>query len=226
MIERRKLELESSIRKRLSLQDLLHIHRDAKTFSQETCLQILEKHYDPTTSKLSSVTLSDGAFVSSNVVPKDDKAAENLNRIDRFALVQIDQARVKCDKVVVDGVDILEISSKEGEVINLKKAYLGEGIEKLKRIGADSMSLWGLKFMGGGQEVEFGARKAGSDQNATISKVDSVLEEVGNSSKGSEPEPASTEPRSKRKRSQCPFCVRTFSDTEALVKHVDCEHND
>ena len=96
----------------------------------------------------------------------------------------------------------------------------------MKRIGAEPMSLWGLKFMGGGQEVEFGARKAGSDQNATILKVDSVLEEVGNSSKGSEPEPASTEPRSKRKRSQCPFCVRTFSDTEALVKHVDCEHND
>ena len=111
MIEREKLELENSIRKRLSLQDLLHIHRDAKTFSEETCLQILEKHYDPTTSKLSSVTLSDGAFVSSNVVPKDDKAAENLNRIDRFALVQIDQARVKCDKLVVDVVDILEISS-------------------------------------------------------------------------------------------------------------------
>ena len=43
------------------------------------------------------------------VVPKDDKAAENLNRIDRFALVQIDQARVKCDKLVVDEVDILEI---------------------------------------------------------------------------------------------------------------------
>ena len=76
------------------------------------------------------------------VVPKDDKAAENLNRIDRFALVQIDQARVKCDKLVVDEVDILEIYSKGGEVINLKKAYLGEGIEKLKRIGADSMSLW------------------------------------------------------------------------------------
>ena len=186
-------------------------------------MQILEKHYDPTTRKLSSVTLSDGAFVSSNVVPKDDKAAENLNRIDRFALVQIDQARVKCDKLVVDEVDILEISSKGGEVINLKKAFLGEGIEKLKRIGADSMSLWGLKFMGG-QEVEFRARKAGSDQNATILKVDSVLEEVGNSSKASEP--ASTEPRSKRKRTQCPFCVRTFSDTEALVKHVDCEHND
>ena len=223
MIEREKLELESSIRKRFSLQDFLHIHRDAKTFSEETCLQILEKHYDPTTSKLSSVTLSDGAFVSSNVVPKDDKAAENLNRINRFALVQIDQARVKCDKLVVDEVDILEISSKGGEVINLKKAYLGEGIEKLKRIGADSMSLWGLKLMGG-QEVEFRARKAGSDQNATILKVDSVLEEVGNSSKASEP--ASTEPRSKRKRTQCPFCVRTFSDTEALVKHVDCEHND
>ena len=82
-------------------------------------MQILEKHYDPTTRKLSSVTLSDGAFVSSNVVPKDDKAAENLNRIDRFALVQIDQARVKCDKLVVDEVDILEISSKGGEVINL-----------------------------------------------------------------------------------------------------------
>ena len=76
----------------------------------------------------------------------------------------------------------------------------------------------------GGQEVEFRARKAGSDQNTTILKVDSVLEEVGNSSKASEP--ASTEPRSKRKRTQCPFCVRTFSNTEALVKHVDCEHND
>ena len=174
MIEREKLELESSIRKRLALQDLLHIHRDAKTFSEETCLQILEKHYDPTTSKLSSVTLSDGAFVSSNVVPKDDKAAENLNRIDRFALVQIDQATVKGDKLVVDEVDILEISDKRGKVINLKKAYLGEGVEKLKRIGADSMSLWGLKFKGGGQEVEFGARKGGSDQNAPILKVDSV----------------------------------------------------
>ena len=125
MIEREKLELESSIRKRLSLQDLLHIHRDAKTFSEETCLQILEKHYDPTTGKLSRVTLSDGAFVSSNVVPKDDKAAENLNRIDRFALVQIDQATVKGDKLVVDEVDIVDLSDKSGKDINLKKAYLG-----------------------------------------------------------------------------------------------------
>ena len=156
-------------------------------------------------------------------MPKDDKAAENLNRINRFALVQIDQATVKGDKLVEDEVDILEISEKRGKVINLKKAYLGEGVEKLKRIGADSMSLWGLKLIGG-QKVEFRARKAGSDQNTTILKVDSVLEEVGNSSKASEP--ASTEPRSKRKRTQCPFCVRTFSNTEASVKHVDCEHND
>ena len=85
---------------------------------------------------------NEGAYVSSNIVPKDDKAAENLNRINRFALVQIDQATVKGDKLVVDEVDILEISEKRGKVINLKKAYLGEGVEKLKRIGADSMSLW------------------------------------------------------------------------------------
>ena len=70
-------------------------------------MQVLKKHYDHTTSKLSSVTLSDRAYVSSNIVPKDDKAAGNLNRINKFSLVQIDQAIVKGDKLVVDEVDIL-----------------------------------------------------------------------------------------------------------------------
>ena len=54
--------------------------------------------------------------------------------------------------------------------------------------------------MGGGQEVQLGARNGGSDKNATILKVESVLEEVGNSSKATEP--ATMEQRSKRKRSQ------------------------
>ena len=50
--------------------------------------------------------------------------------------------------------------------------------------------------MGGGQEVQLGARNGGSDKNATILKVDSVLLE------------------------------KKFSVTEALVMHVDSEHDE
>ena len=32
------------------------VHRYAETYSEGSCLQVLKKHYDPTTTKLSSVS--------------------------------------------------------------------------------------------------------------------------------------------------------------------------
>ena len=57
--------------------------------------------------------------------------------------------------------------------------------------------------------------------DATILGVDPVLAVVGGCSKD-EDEAQPTRP--KRKLFQCSYCVRSFSEEEKLVQHLDAEH--
>ena len=215
--------MEKSLKKKMSIHDLHSIHKEAKTFSAVTCLQVLEKHYDPESGRLSSLTISDGAFVSSNVIPNDDKAAEHLNQINRFDLIELDNASMKDDKLLLDEIKVLAISFMSGKPFKLSGPILGEGISKLKKLGGEAIKLWGLQFKCG-QRIDFHCQKqAPAALDASILASDSIIAEVGASSRSAEHQ---SEPlqRPKRKLLQCPLCVRSFLDMQTMLEHCNKDH--
>ena len=71
----------------------------------------------------------------------------------------------------------------------------------------------------GQRAVQFNSKTTSADPNATILAADRVLGEVGESSK-SEPE------RMKRKLHACPYCVRSFTELEKMLQHLQTDHSD
>ena len=63
--ERRKLA-ERSLRKKLLVGDLLTMHKEGRSYSDETILQVVELNKDES-GNLHSITLSDGEYVSHNI---------------------------------------------------------------------------------------------------------------------------------------------------------------
>ena len=227
--QKEKEKLEKNLKKTMSIHDLQSIHKEAKTYSAKTSLQVLEKHFDPESGRLSSLTLSDGSYVSSNVIPLNDKAAEYLNQINRFDLIEIENATVKEDKLVLDEFEHLEITHKNGKPIKLSGPILGEGILKLKKLGAQSLKLWGIKFPFG-QKIDFHCKRQARALDATILASDPIIAEVGASSKALEPQPSDPlhqpQPlqRPKRKLLQCPLCVRSFTELQSMLEHCNNDH--
>ena len=227
--QKEKEKLEQSLKKKMSIHDLQSIHKEAKTYSAKTSLQVLEKHFDPESGRLSSLTLSDGAYVSSNVIPRNDKAAEYLNQINKFDLIEIENATMKEDKLVLDEFEHLEITHKNGKPIKLSGPILGEGIVKLKKLGAQSMKLWGVKFPFG-QQIDFHCKRQAPALDATILASDPIIAEVGASSRAPEPQPSDPLPqpqplqRPKRKLLQCPLCVRSFLELQSMLEHCNNDH--
>ena len=218
-------KLEQSMKKKMSVWDLQSIHKEAKTYSAATFLQVMEKHFDPESGRLCSMTLSDGACVS----PYDDKAAENLNRFNRFDLFIIEEATMKGSKLVIDQIDHIQITRQNGTPIKLCGPILGEEISKLKKLGEDALNLWGMKF-NPGQKVNFHCkRKAAAALDASILATDSVIEEVGASSGAPahqlQPQPEAHQ-RSKRALllQQCPVCIRTFTEMQSMLEHCSNDH--
>ena len=68
----------------------------------------------------------------------------------------------------------------------------------------------------------FSAKKEVANLDASIlTTVDPAVAVVGGSSKeADEGQPT----RPKRELFQCSYCVRSFSEEEKLVKHIDAEH--
>ena len=57
---------ERSLRKKLSVGDLLTMHKEGRSYSDETILQVVELNKDES-GNLHSITLSDGEYVSHNI---------------------------------------------------------------------------------------------------------------------------------------------------------------
>ena len=68
-LERRRRDAEGferSLRKKLSVGDLLTMHKEGRSYSDETILQVVELNKDES-GNLHSITLSDGENVSHNI---------------------------------------------------------------------------------------------------------------------------------------------------------------
>ena len=181
-------KLENGLRKRMSVGHLKTMHRDAKTLGQKTVVQVVEKHFDPSNGRLKSLALSDGAFVSQSVLPLNDQAAEGMNELRKFDLIEINCAFIRKDKLILEDIDHLEVCDKEGTSHQISGPILGLEITQLKRLNPETMKLWGVKYEVE-KEVEFDCEKTVKDPNETFLRADPALIEVGGSSRGQTDQP-------------------------------------
>ena len=176
-------KLENGLKKKMSVGHLKTMHREAKTFSPKTIVQIVEKHYDPSTGRLKSVALSDGAFVSQKVLPLNDQAAEGMNELHNFDLIEINCAHIKKDTLVLEDIDQLEVSAKDGTSHQISGPILGLEVTNLKRLNPESLQLWGANFEVE-TEIQFDSGNQVRNPNETFMRADPGLIDVGGSSTG------------------------------------------
>ena len=107
------------MRKRLSVGNLLTMHKEGRSYSHETILQVVELNKDES-GKLHSIALSDGEYVSHNVETPTRVMVEGLKRFD---LVHINSAHVTKDIIGLDAIDHLELTNKRGKVSRSPNQY-------------------------------------------------------------------------------------------------------
>ena len=180
-LEQRRREdegFERSMRKKLSVGDLLTMHKEGRTYSHETIVQVVELNKDDG-GKLHSIALSDGEYVSHNIETPSQVMVEGLKRFD---LVQINSAHLTKDMVDLDAIDHLELTNKRGESVEITKPILGVEVDKLRKLNPATLRLWGIRFEKS-TNVEFQCKKEVANLDATILTVDPALAVVGESSK-------------------------------------------
>ena len=143
-----------------------------------------------------------------------------VERLKRFVLVQINSAHVMKDMIGLDTIDHLELTNESGESVQISKPILGVEVEKLRKLNPATLKLWGIRFEKS-TNVQFQCKKEVANLDATILGFDPALAVVGGCSKD-EDEAQPTRP--KRKLFQCSYSVRSFSEEEKLVQHIDREH--
>ena len=214
-LEQRRREdegFERSMRKKLSVGDLLTMHKEGRTYSHETIVQVVELNKDDS-GKLHSIALSDG----DNIETPSQVMVEGLKRFD---LVQINSAHVKKDMISLNAIDHLELTNRRGESVQINKPILGVEVDRLRKLNPATLKLWGIRFEKT-TNVNFKCKKEVANLDATILRVDPALAVVGGCSQDADESQAT---RPKRKLFQCSYCVRSFSEEEKLVQHIDAEH--
>ena len=136
-----------------------------------------------------------------------------VERLKRFVLVQINSAHVKKDMISLNAIDHLELTNRRGESVQINKPILGVEVDR-------SLKLWGIRFEKT-TNVDFKCKKEVANLDATILRVDPALAVDGGCSQDADESQAT---RPKRKLFQCSYCVRSFSEEEKLVQHLDTEH--
>ena len=122
------------------------MHSKAKTYSEVTVLQVVGKSYDSVSGRLKGLSMSDGCIVSHNVVPNNHAAAEQMNEFKRFDLIQVKAARVKKDLMILDDVDLFEVTDKAGNPFQITRHILGQGVAELRQLRQENLDLWGVQF--------------------------------------------------------------------------------
>ena len=100
------------------------MHKDAKT-----TVQVLKKNIE--NKKVVSLMLSDGEFVSANVVPVDEELAEAIKELDENDVIEIIEASVKGDKLIVEYISKLAQVDANGKTLKLEKPVKKPGVTKL-----------------------------------------------------------------------------------------------
>ena len=144
-MEQRRREdegFERSMRKKLSGGDLLTMHKEGRTYSHETIVQVVELNKDDS-GKLHSIALSDGEYVSHNIETPSQVMVEGLKRFD---LVQINSAHVKKDMISLNAIDHLELTNRRGESVQINKPILGVEVDRLRKLNPATLKLWSIRF--------------------------------------------------------------------------------
>ena len=129
-------------------------------------------------------------------------------------------AHVTKDIICLDAIDHPELTNKKGENVQIMKPILGVEVDKLRKLNPTTLKPWGIRFVKS-TNVEFQCKKEVGNLDATILTVDRALAVVGGCLKDAD-EAQPTRP--KRKLFQCSISVRSFSEEEKLVQHIDTEH--
>ena len=190
------------------------MHKEGRSYSHETLLQVVELYNDESR-KLHLIALSDGEYVSHNVETPNRVMVEGFTRFD---IVQINSAHGTKDMIGLDAIDHLELTNKRGESVT--KPILGVEVDKLRKLNPAILKLWNIRFEKS-TNVKLQCKKEVANLDATILRVDPALAVVGGSSKDAD-EAQPTRP--KRKLFQRSYCVKSFSEEEKLVQHIDREH--
>ena len=200
---------------------LKSIHQHGKTYTESSIVQILGKNI--VEGQLKSLTLGDGEFVSENVFPVDQQSATLIMEIPTYELLQIEEASVKADKLILQDISHLEITNRKGLKVQIKEAI---EVKKLRKLTKNSIQLLYVQFPNI-TKVEFNCHI--NDANATIYEDDHAFKEVEKKAvvvsqiqSISQPAPASSRP--KRKLTHCPWCVRAFTDSDNYKKHIQNDH--
>ena len=224
--EERETELKSKrqealqndeVRKLLTPGEMMRIHKDAKC-SETPVFQLMSKK--TADGKLVSMTLSDGSNVSENLIPANDQVGDEMNQINQFDLIKIEDASVDKDKIVLQKIEHLEMTDESGQYWPIKAAVKANGVERLRRIKQTTLDLWGIRFMN--------RTKVSVDTvevNNTLLEEDQFLLSAGPKQR-TEDQNMGSGSRTKRKMISCSFCIRTFTDIENMKEHMKDAHFD
>ena len=73
-----------------------------------------------TDGKLVSMTLSDGEYVSANIIPEDESLGQQLISLEKFDLLKIHEASMYKNHLIIQNVEQLQMT-REGRVVDIKK---------------------------------------------------------------------------------------------------------
>ena len=135
-------EEEEKIRKQLTPGELITMHKDGRCTAKPV-VQVMSTVV--TDGKLVSMTLSDGVYVSANIIPEDESLGQQLISLEKFDLLKIHEASVYKSHLIIQNVEQLQMT-REGRVVDIKKTVKADGVSGLRIRKKEALDLWGIRF--------------------------------------------------------------------------------
>ena len=151
-------EEEEKIRKQLTPGELITMHKDGRCTAKPV-VQVMSTVV--TDGKLVSMTLSDGEYVSANIIPEDESLGQQLISLEKFDLLKIHEASVYKSHLIIQNVEQLQMT-REGRVVDIKKTVKADGVSGLRIMKKEALDLWGIRFSNM-QKIEMGPAAADDD---------------------------------------------------------------
>ena len=98
-----------------------------------------------TDGKLVSMTLSDGEYVSANIIPEDESLGQQLISLEKFDLLKIHEASVYKSHMIIQNVEQLQMT-REGRVVDIRKTVKADGVSGLRIRKKEALDLRGIRF--------------------------------------------------------------------------------
>ena len=135
-------EEEEKIRKQPTPGELISMHKDGRCTAKPV-VQVMSTVV--TDGKLVSMTLSDGVYVSANIIPEDESLGQQLISLEKFDLLKIHEASVYKSHLIIQNVEQLQMT-REGRVVDIKKTVKADGVSGLRMMKKEALDLWGIRF--------------------------------------------------------------------------------